>query len=765
MKRILLFFASVIITCSVLAVKNINIVFIGNSITYGATLGSPATEAPPVRVKEILSEKLANPVYISNCGHSGSTTLDWLPGTSFFNEALAAATNLQKKGGVLYFSLMLGTNDSASSGCNGSPVNISTYLGNVKRIIDTLRESFPEARFIVNYPIWYSPNTHNGATYLQAGLNRLKTYHSVITTMCNSYASKDIAVYPGNKETFTFFENNNSMFTPEAGYDGTFYLHPNATGAIKLAEFWANSILEHAEDIIDTVSTKYIKQINEAEKLYERCFVYQPLVSEASQLSSNSVTMAGQLASLIDGNLQQNLQTWPSYGPDKYCYIQSKVNISGETEAYVGFTVPSGSYPGDYPADVKVEYSADGASWTTLTQFNLVAENLNAGTWVNSEQFAINSKMKYLRFTSLNNSYPRAGEHHFAIGEFNVFAKDREASLYYKSDEARIAIDALKEAIGTFKAKLEEDAIEESDVTALQQAMDAVADNFGAVDKLNTLLDEAKDINSLIYTKTDGLITQLKQITTNASGNDNPYIAHNLENLYDNNIYTVYQTWPSFPANDYSYLQFDLTETPISGFYVRFSPYQNQACGVPDLPYIVKFYFSEDKGKTWAETLNYTFVLKQGFGLSDFYDSPVIMASKPYGTIRMQMIQHQADRGSGHPKLFGMSEFQIYGLKEDAPCHSQKVMAEYDKLQQSVTDAQTKVDNNNVTTEDVEQLKQSIASVKQAIEEYYDELSAVTALPTATTPASTSIYTISGQRIATPQKGLNIINGHVVKVD
>ncbi|MGF7079481.1 hypothetical protein [Mucilaginibacter sp. UYCu711] len=65
--------------------RNINIVFIGNSITYGAGLPDRNTQSPPVICANYLREQSnIGTVEISNQGHSGFTTLDWLPGTKAF---------------------------------------------------------------------------------------------------------------------------------------------------------------------------------------------------------------------------------------------------------------------------------------------------------------------------------------------------------------------------------------------------------------------------------------------------------------------------------------------------------------------------------------------------------------------------------------------------------------------------------------------------------------------------------------------------------
>ena len=135
---------------------------------------------------------------------------------------------------------MLGTNDSAITGTEGAPVSIDTYRDNMKKIIDELIRRFPTCRILVNYPIWYSPNTHNGSRYLEEGMNRLHSYYPVIDALVAEYNQ----VFAGDRGVWEFFETNPDLFTAENGNSGVFYLHPNAEGAVKLAEIWTKSLLE-----------------------------------------------------------------------------------------------------------------------------------------------------------------------------------------------------------------------------------------------------------------------------------------------------------------------------------------------------------------------------------------------------------------------------------------------------------------------------------------------------------------------------------------
>ena len=173
--------------------KNLNIVFIGNSITQGALLENPRHEAPPVKA-------------------------------------------------ALY---LLGTNDSAITGPNGAPASPAKYYENMKTIIDKLLALYPECKIVLHRPVWYSPNTYNGAKYLEEGLNRLQSYYPELQALVLDYSKHFPGqVFMGDTDGFDYFKTHykNELF-PEKGNAGTFYLHPNRKGASALGELWGKAIL------------------------------------------------------------------------------------------------------------------------------------------------------------------------------------------------------------------------------------------------------------------------------------------------------------------------------------------------------------------------------------------------------------------------------------------------------------------------------------------------------------------------------------------
>ena len=224
------------------AKKSLNIIFIGDSITEGE-----GADAPPVVAAAFLHQQpLVSQVSFSNQGHSGFTTLNFLPsGGETFNEVEQAADSLQKVNpGVLIFSIMLGTNDSAMDGPLGSPVAPADYRKNMMIIIDRLLQDYPGSKIILHRPIWYSPNTYNSSRYLADGLKRLQSYFPEIDTIINTYRHmQPKRVFRGDTAAFGFFKKNyRTYLKPEQGQQGIFYLHPDKAGAKMLARFWSSAI-------------------------------------------------------------------------------------------------------------------------------------------------------------------------------------------------------------------------------------------------------------------------------------------------------------------------------------------------------------------------------------------------------------------------------------------------------------------------------------------------------------------------------------------
>jgi lysophospholipase L1-like esterase len=226
---------------------NPDIVFIGNSITAGGQRAASGDESPPaIATKYIRTLKGIESANYLNRGRSGFTTVDFLPTPDGeLSKVITAIKSFHtdtKR--LLVFSVSLGTNDSAEEGPKGSPLWPVEYRTNMKAITDKLLSEFPDCKVIFQQPIWYSPNTYNLSRYLKAGLERLQSYFPELKSLVAEYSiSNPGKVFMGDTKAFDYFRDNHlTEFSPEEGNAGTFYLHPNKTGAESLGRFWGDGI-------------------------------------------------------------------------------------------------------------------------------------------------------------------------------------------------------------------------------------------------------------------------------------------------------------------------------------------------------------------------------------------------------------------------------------------------------------------------------------------------------------------------------------------
>lgn len=223
----------------------LSIVFIGNSITQGKG-GDKGLPPPTHAVNYLKTRKGVADVLFTNVGKSGSTTLDWLPGTGKYHNLTtrAADTLFPIKDHQLVFSIKLGTNDSAMEGPNGAPVAKENYRKNMMAIISDLLTRYPGSKVVVHHPIWYSENTYNRSKYLKEGLDRLRTYIPELDALVSDYKiSHPGQVFRGDTKAFKYFKKHHlKLLKPENGQAGTFYLHPNETGVTVLGNYWGKAI-------------------------------------------------------------------------------------------------------------------------------------------------------------------------------------------------------------------------------------------------------------------------------------------------------------------------------------------------------------------------------------------------------------------------------------------------------------------------------------------------------------------------------------------
>jgi lysophospholipase L1-like esterase len=257
MKRLLLGLSFIICQLSFcFAQQSANIVFIGNSITYGALHKNRDVTAPPVQCGLWLSQQEGiDTVYISNGGRSGRTTYHFLPNAAdvipagdktFFSDIVSRANQLVKAhpGLPLVFSIMLGTNDSVERKHN-SHTTPDNYINNLCTIIDSLLTLWPDAHVVLNKPIWYYPDyqTKGGSIASKKSLKLLDTYYDCFAKIVARCKAGQVHI--GDHEAYGYFKKHykSDVFEEKDARGKSYWLHPNEQGAKQLAAYWGKAIL------------------------------------------------------------------------------------------------------------------------------------------------------------------------------------------------------------------------------------------------------------------------------------------------------------------------------------------------------------------------------------------------------------------------------------------------------------------------------------------------------------------------------------------
>lgn len=236
--------------------RSCNVVFIGNSITYGALHKQRELTAPPTQCARWLSQQEGiDTVYFKNCGRSGKTTYHFLPDPkdvvpagdkNYFPDVVSKTRELTRAhpGLPLVFSIMLGTNDTVERPRN-SHTTPENYAANLCVIIDTLLKLWPDAHVVLNKPIYYSPDYHTkgGSIASKSSLKLLDEYYRMFSRVVRD--SKPGHVHIGDSKAFRYFRRHHrtDVFEEKDARGQAYWLHPNEQGAARLAEFWGRAIL------------------------------------------------------------------------------------------------------------------------------------------------------------------------------------------------------------------------------------------------------------------------------------------------------------------------------------------------------------------------------------------------------------------------------------------------------------------------------------------------------------------------------------------
>lgn len=233
------------------AQQELDIVYVGNSITYGALHKDASRTAPPVVCSHWLEKQEGiGKVYYANCGRSGRTTFNFIPtrgdkNKNYFSYVNGSAAKLVKEHpqARLVFSIMLGTNDAAERPFN-SLTTPYKYRENMSLIVDSLAARYPQAIFVLHKPIWHSvPFITQGGSYMSG--KSVKLYGEYYKACGDIVKSRPGKVFLGDKDAYGYFKKHTGQLFHEHGRDNCdFWLHPTEQGSAVLAEYWGRAIVK-----------------------------------------------------------------------------------------------------------------------------------------------------------------------------------------------------------------------------------------------------------------------------------------------------------------------------------------------------------------------------------------------------------------------------------------------------------------------------------------------------------------------------------------
>ena len=232
----------------------------------------------------------------------------------------------------------------------------------------------------------------------------------------------------GDTTAFTYFEKHPAQFTAESGVDGTFYLHPNASGAKYLAGLWADALMK-------VLSDDGIKEVSED----ERYVMGEDLITDTFQLSTNTMesyqfSPSNLILPETDGyGTGQFIYhcAWTHPLPSgQYPYIQVKL-YKPETDIYFSFISSEWTSTYDSPRDLKIlatNTPADESSWVEVTTLTDMATAVAHPIKYTSPHIALGGSYSYLRFICTRNVTGRLtanGGPLFNMGRFMVMRADK----------------------------------------------------------------------------------------------------------------------------------------------------------------------------------------------------------------------------------------------------------------------------------------------------------------------------------------------------
>jgi len=211
----------------------LNLVFVGDSITFGAHLASPRTEAPPAQAADWLEKHVPGPVTVEfrNLGVSGARTDELLPGTARWTVIKAACDEFKGKPGRLVFSVMIGANDAYGNHDPAGSHSPARFEKDLTALCRALLKACPKAILVVNGPTGFPMAVKKG-DWRATLRDYIPVLPVVVAKLGKQFPDR---VFLGDARAWKLLSADGPKYYADN-------IHPNAAGAAIVGRLWGEAI-------------------------------------------------------------------------------------------------------------------------------------------------------------------------------------------------------------------------------------------------------------------------------------------------------------------------------------------------------------------------------------------------------------------------------------------------------------------------------------------------------------------------------------------
>ena len=237
---------------------------------------------------------------------------------------------------------------------------------------------------------------------------------------------------------------------------------------------WAD--IYFTTSVEDNARAAINKAWSEIDSTYVLLRLNSRLITSSSQLTTDGTQSGYPVSNVIDSNTDTYCQSSTGVPPHQPHYLQVQLKHDITDCRFMYYRRKDNTEGNaDRWLDVMVTASDDGNNWDYITAFNNFA-----GTTLKSyasDNISLHRPYKYLRFSVMHtpNETLRNGNPQFSLSEFQLYENKRSTeSPRFLDEQVGAAANTVEELIATTKGLIEAGTIKRADVTALQEATQAL---------------------------------------------------------------------------------------------------------------------------------------------------------------------------------------------------------------------------------------------------------------------------------------------------